>query len=95
MSWEVRQTRRFARVYKRLSKKATADLDAAVVQVASDPDIGVKKKGDISQLWVYSFRSAGQLYLLGYTREDYLRLVYLENIGPHEHFYRDIKRNMK
>jgi hypothetical protein len=38
------------------------------------------------------FRCQGQLYLLGYTREDGIRLVFLEALGPHENFYRDLKR---
>jgi len=42
---------------------------------------------------VVKFRSQGQLYLLGYTVEDTVRLVYLECVGPHENFYRDLKRN--
>lgn len=31
-------------------------------------------------------------HLLGYTREDEVRLIYLEALGPHENFYRDLKR---
>jgi len=92
-TWEVRQTRRFARVYKKLTNTVLiADTDNAVASVARDPDLGERKKGDLAQLWVYKFRSQGQLYLLGYTREDTLRLLYLEAMGPHEHFYRDVKR---
>jgi len=91
--WEVRQTRRFARVYKKLTNTALiADTDHAVGTIALDPDLGERKKGDLAQLWVYKFRSQGQLYLLGYTREDTLRLLYLEAMGPHENFYRDVKR---
>lgn len=93
MSWTVHQTRRFSRVYKKLTNALLiADTDAAVVTVAQNPDIGERKKGDLSQLWVHKFRSQGQLYLLGYTREDEVRLVYLEALGPHENFYRDLKR---
>ena len=92
MSWEVRQTRRFARTYKKLVNAALiADTDAAVDAVASNPDVGERKKGDLAQLWVHKFRSQGQLYLLGYTREDEVRLIYLEALGPHENFYRDVK----
>ncbi|MFU2488430.1 type II toxin-antitoxin system RelE/ParE family toxin [Thauera sp. WH-1] len=58
----------------------------------SERDIGEKKKGDLSELWVYTFRCLGQLYLLGYTRDDGVRLVYLEAVGPHENVYRDLKR---
>ncbi|MBK9347702.1 MAG: type II toxin-antitoxin system RelE/ParE family toxin [Burkholderiales bacterium] len=46
----------------------------------------------LAQLWVHKFRSQGQLYLLGYTREDVVRLIYLEAMGPHENFYLDLKR---
>lgn len=93
MSWQVQQTRRFARVYKKLTQASLiADTDAAVALVADNPDVGERKKGDLAQLWVYKFRSQGQLYLLGYTREDTVRLIYLEAMGPHENFYRDLKR---
>ena len=93
MSWQVLQTRRFARVYKKLTQATLiADTDAAVGAVADNPDVGERKRGDLAQLWVYKFRSQGQLYLLGYTREDTVRLIYLEAMGPHENFYRDLKR---
>jgi mRNA-degrading endonuclease RelE of RelBE toxin-antitoxin system len=92
MSWEVRQTRRFARAYKKLHPNVAADVDAAVDTVAADPDLGERKKGDLAALWVYKFRSQNQLYLLGYSRDDVLRLIYLEAVGPHENFYRDLKR---
>ena len=93
MPWEVRQTRRFARAYKKLTNVTLiADTDAAVAAVAQDPAVGERKKGDLAQLWVHKFRSSGQLYLLGYTCDDAVRLVYLEALGPHENFYQDLKR---
>ena len=92
MSWQVQQTRRFARVYKKLTNTTLiADTDDAVAIVADNPDVGERKKGDLAELWVHKFRSQGQLYLLGYTRADEVRLVYLEAMGPHENFYRDLK----
>jgi mRNA interferase RelE/StbE len=92
MSFTVRQTRRFARQYKKLHDNAAADVDAAVAVVATDPAVGERKRGDLTDLLVYKFRSQGQLFLLGYTVDDEPRLVYLEAIGPHENFYRDLKR---
>ena len=92
MSWNVRQTRRFARTYKKLLDNVAAEVDTVVEAVAQNPNIGEKKKGDLSELWVYKFRCLGQLYLLGYTRDDGVQLVYLESVGPHENFYRDLKR---
>ncbi|MDP1679097.1 MAG: type II toxin-antitoxin system RelE/ParE family toxin [Candidatus Nitrotoga sp.] len=45
----------------------------------------------MSELYVYRFRIQNQLYLLGKTRGEGLRLIYLDAIGPHENFYRDYK----
>lgn len=93
MSFEVRQTRRFVRQYKKLHDNIATDVDGAVECIAENPAAGERKKGDLADLLVFKFRSQGQLYLLGYTVDDDVRLIYLEAIGPHENFYRDIKRN--
>lgn len=92
MTYEVRQTRRFARQYKKLHENVAADVDDAVAVVATTPAAGERKKGDLADLYVYKFHSHGQMFLLGYTVDDGLRLVYLEAVGPHENFYRDLKR---
>lgn len=92
MSYAVEQTRRFARQYKKLHDNVAADVDNAVELVADKPSIGERKKGDLADLLVYKFRSQGQLYLLGYTLDEGVQLVYLEAIGSHENFYRDLKR---
>ena len=93
MSYGLQQTRRFARAYKKLHDNVAADVDAATEVVAADPAVGERKKGDLAQLLVYKFRSQGQLYLLGYAVDDAVRLVYLEAVGPHENFYRDLRRS--
>ena len=91
--YQVVQTRRFARQYKKLHDNVVADVDQAISDIAANPDAGERKKGDLAALRVVKFRSQGQLYLLGYSLEDQLRLIYLEAVGPHENFYRDLKRN--
>jgi mRNA-degrading endonuclease RelE of RelBE toxin-antitoxin system len=92
MAYAVIQMRRFARQYKKLNDKIAKDVDEAVVKISDTPSIGEKKKGDLAKLWVYKFKSNGQLYLLGYSIDGGLRLIYLESVGPHENFYRDMKR---
>ncbi len=92
MNYTLKQTRRFARAYKKLHDNVAQDVDAAAKKVAADPTLGERKKGDLAKLLVYKFHSQSQLYLLGYTIEDEVRLVYLEAVGPHENFYRDLKR---
>lgn len=92
MSWSVLQTKRFAKIYKKLHDNIVISVDEAVALVAETPTIGEKKVGDLAGLYVYKFRSQGQLYLLGYTLEEQVRLIYLESLGSHENFYRDLKR---
>jgi mRNA-degrading endonuclease RelE of RelBE toxin-antitoxin system len=92
MPYSIIQTRRFARQYKKLSESTAKDLDNAVSLISQKSTLGEKKKGDLANLRVYKFKSKNQLYLLGYSLDDGLRLVYLEAVGTHENFYRDIKR---
>jgi len=94
MSYGLKQTRRFARSYKKLLPNVAADVDRAALQVSEQPLIGEKKRGDLSELYVHKFRSQGQLYLLGYMLDQDVRLVYLEAVGPHENFYRDLKKTL-
>lgn len=92
MAYEVLQTRRFARQYKKLNDNIASHVDEAVVDIVKKPTLGERKKGDLSDLRVHKFKSQGQLYLIGYTLDDTVRLIYLEAIGSHENFYRDLKR---
>jgi mRNA-degrading endonuclease RelE of RelBE toxin-antitoxin system len=92
MTWSALQTRRFARQYKKLHNNTAADVDSAVEDVTRTPELGERKKGDLAALRVHEFHSGGLLYLLGYTLDEGVRLVYLEAVGPHENFYRDLKR---
>ncbi len=92
MTYQIFQTARFGRQYKKLQHNVAYEVDGAVSEVANNPLLGEKKKGDLANLYVYKFRSQNQLYLLGYTLDDAVRLVYLEAIATHENFYRDLKR---
>jgi mRNA-degrading endonuclease RelE of RelBE toxin-antitoxin system len=92
MTWAIQQTNRFYRQYKKLHDNIIVDVDLAINEIKQNPEIGERKKGDLSTLHVFKFRSIGQLYLLGYTIDEEIRLIYLEAIGTHENFYRDLKR---
>ena len=92
MAHSVIQMRRFARQYKKLNDNVAKDVDKAIDQIANQPSLGEKKKGELADLRVYKFKSKSQLFLLGYSVNNGLRLIYLEAIGPHKNFYRDLKR---
>jgi mRNA-degrading endonuclease RelE of RelBE toxin-antitoxin system len=92
MTFKVLQTKRFSRAYKKLQNNITQDVDGAVIKIANNPTLGEKKKGDLAKLYVYKFYSQKQLYLLGYSIDDVVELLTLEAVGPHENFYRDLKK---
>lgn len=92
ISYSIFQTRRFSRQYKRLNNNIVVVVDEAIQKIAKDPKMGEKKKGDLAKLRVYKFYILKQLYLLGYSVDDEISLIYLEAIGVHENFYRDLKK---
>ncbi len=79
------------RAVKKLHKQQKADLDTAVRAVAADVEIGEAKVGDLARIRVYKFRLANQLCLLSYRLLDG-ETIKLPTVGPHENFYRDLKR---
>jgi mRNA interferase RelE/StbE len=81
----------FAKATKKLHLPQKTELDGAVRAVSIDPEIGEAKAGDLAGVRVYKFRLSNQLCLLAYRilDEDSLKLL---TFGPHENFYRDLKR---
>ncbi len=84
-------TRTFERAVKKLHHRQKADLDESVRAISAVPEIGEGKVGDLAGIRVYKFRMSNQLCLLAYRvlDEDTIKLL---SFGPHENFYRDLKR---
>jgi mRNA interferase RelE/StbE len=87
---EVTQTSAFARTYKKLHLQQKKDVDTAVEVIVSNPLVGDAKRGDLSGVYVYKFKSQTQLLLLAYEFDPQTRHLLL--LGTHENFYRDLKR---
>ena len=87
---QVLQSAMFKRAYKRLHPNQKADVDDAVTSIVQDPTIGQAKKGDLAGVFVYKFKSNGQLMLLAYEYDPATRM--LLRLSSHENFYRDLKR---
>ncbi|MDI6750510.1 type II toxin-antitoxin system RelE/ParE family toxin [Sinimarinibacterium thermocellulolyticum] len=81
----------FERAVKKLHKQQKATLDEAVRTIASQPEAGEAKVGDLAGVRVYKFRMGSLLCLLAYRVLDENTLKLLM-VGPHENFYRDLKR---
>ncbi len=81
----------FERAVKKLHLQQKAALDDAVRTIVSQPEVGEAKVGDLAGVQVYKFRMGNFLCLLAYRVLDENTLKLLM-IGPHENFYRDLKR---
>jgi mRNA-degrading endonuclease RelE of RelBE toxin-antitoxin system len=82
----------FARALKRLHKNEKRALDKAVMAIATNPELGDAKVGDLTGISVYKFKANQSQWLLAYrivSRNEITLLV----IGPHENFYRDLKKS--
>ena len=90
---KVLQTPTFKKSVKKLKPNQKQDLDKAVNSLMIDPTQGQQKKGDLSYLRVFKFKMVKQLTLLGYSYVDGDIVLELVNLGSHENFYRDLKRN--
>ena len=92
---EVYMTRVFRKSLDRMDDETLEVVEDEIDAIIDNPELGTQKKGDISYLRVHKFKVHGHQLLLGYSwQEDELHL-YLLNIGPHENFYRDVKKRRK
>jgi len=84
-------TATFVKAIKKLHPQQKNDLDQALRIISLNPATGEAKIGDLLGVRVFKFRLSQQHCLLAYRilDEDSLKLL---TFGPHENFYRDLKR---
>jgi hypothetical protein len=81
-----------ARRIKRLHPNQKKSLDKAIRAISVDSSVGEEKVGDLAGIFIYKFKLGNERWLLAYrlvsSREIKILLV-----GPHENFYRELKRD--
>lgn len=92
---EIYQTRRFEKAFNRLTEQDQDGVDQEFDRIIANPEIGERKKGDLSYLWVHKFYLSKQQYLLGYSWVDQRLEIYLLSLGTHENYYDDQKQHRK
>lgn len=92
---KLKQSHHFARQKKKLNGNQIKELDEALLELIENPAIGDQKLGDLLLVRVHKFRMLGQLCLLAYTYDKEDNQIILLAVGPHENFYRDLKRLIK
>lgn len=90
MIMALQQRPAFKRAYKKLHPNQRDAVHEAMRAVILNPQLGEEKKGDLAGVRVYQFDCMKQLYLLAYLYDETSRTFLA--IGPHENFYRNLKR---
>jgi mRNA interferase RelE/StbE len=87
----ILQSASFRRSVKKLHANQKKALDKAVNQIVKNPEIGDPKVGDLEGVRVYKFTINNLKWLLAYEVISKKKIVLLL-LGPHENFYRELKR---
>jgi len=90
---KVLQSRSFEQKVKKLRKTQKLLLDQQIKRIVEDPNIGTEKKGDLRGIFIHKFKIKTIQYLLAYRIVD--ENLELITIGPHQNYYRDLKKYIK
>ncbi|MCK5554849.1 MAG: type II toxin-antitoxin system RelE/ParE family toxin [Alphaproteobacteria bacterium] len=85
---QIFQSNKFKKAYKKLHANQRQELNKALEQIISDPEIGEQKKGSLVWLKVHKCKIVNQLTLIGYSVDDDKLTLTFVAIGSHENFYR-------
>jgi len=90
---KVLQSRLFEQRVRKFSKEQKLILDEQINLLIENPEFGTEKKGDLKEVFIHKFKIKTIQYLLAYRfNEEKIELIM---IGPHQNYYRDLKRYLK
>lgn len=89
----ILQSRTVKNTVKKLTPSDKKILDHEVKAILGNPVIGEEKKGDLAGVFVHKFKIRSIQYLLSYRFSN--QNLELIMIGPHENYYRDLKKYIK
>ena len=88
---KLSQTPTFARAIKKLHPNQKRALDKALRLLSESPTKGDPKVGDLAGVYIFKFKVENLEWLIAYRLVTKSQLKLL-TVGPHENFYRDLKR---
>ena len=92
VNYEVVKRRRFTRSAKRTQENVALEIHRAIAAITENPRIGIEKKSDLDLFRVHKFKVLDNTFLLAYLFDEEAGKITLVAVGPHENFYRDLKR---
>ncbi len=95
MKYTVTALPKVNRTKKKLPRSFQEAISTEVAEIAENPFQGQPKKGDLAGVWVHKFKYHDILVLIGYLINSKSKTITILAIGPHENFYRDLKRYLR
>ncbi len=77
---------------KKLPQNIQEIINIEVRKIADNPYVGERKKGDLKEVFVWKFKIFTLQYLIAYKIIEDGKNIIILAIGPHENFYRDLRR---
>ena len=87
--------RKYNRIKKKLPLPLRNQINLIEDEIALDPYLSERKKGDLQEVFVKKFSLLGEEYLLAYKVNEREKEVIFLGIGGNENFYRDLKQYLK
>ena len=87
--------KKYNRIKKRLPLPLRRQINLVEDEIALNPYLSKRKKGDLKEVFVKKFSLMGEEYLLAYQVDEEEKEVVFLAIGGHENFYRDLKKYLK
>ncbi len=83
----------FRKFVKKQTRPFQLVIEDEVEKVAINPEAGKQKKGDLTGFRVHKFSYNRQKFLIAYRLPKTEFVFFM--IGPHENFYRELKRYLR
>ena len=83
----------FRKFVKKQTRPFQLVIEDAVEKVIINPEVGESKKGDLKGFRVHKFSFKKHQFLIAYRFQESDIVFFM--IGPHEKFYRELKRYLR
>lgn len=80
----------FIKFKKKSTEALQLEIDAQVLKIIKNPEIGELKKGDLAGIRIHKFNYGSKLFLLSYQSVHNSIKLYM--IDSHENFYKRLKK---
>jgi mRNA-degrading endonuclease RelE of RelBE toxin-antitoxin system len=93
LAYKVAPEKRVLKYLKKLKEKKLKEQFINVIynDIAKNPDKGIQKQGNLSEIYIWELRYDKTDYRIAYIIEE-KNIVPILLVGSHENFYRELKR---